>query len=48
MDSLLESMFVKRFCLPSNINIKDDDYTINNCLCGPSNHISCIFKGKHR
>ena len=46
MDSLLDSMFLKRFCLPSNINIKDDEYTINKCLCGTSNHIACIFKVK--
>lgn len=48
MDSLLETMYLKRFCLPSNVDIENNNYlkNINNCLCGDSNHIACIFQGK--
>jgi len=48
MDILLENMFIKRFCLPSNTDLnnlsKETSTNMNNCLCGHYNHISCIFK----
>ena len=51
MDSLLDTMFIKRFCLPVNTNV--DEYEngeayINSCVCGPANHIACVLKGKER
>lgn len=48
MEVLLENMFIKRFCLPSDIDIdnipKETYYNMNNCLCGHYNHVSCVFK----
>ncbi len=51
MINTLDTLFKKRFCLPSNANI--DNYengsnTINNCYCGNYNHVACIFQGKDR
>lgn len=48
MEVLLESMFIKRFCIPSNVDIdtyaKENSKNIKNCLCGHYNHVSCIFR----
>ncbi len=42
-----EKLYIKRFCLPSNIDINNVDYSqLNSCLCGNFYHVSCIFKGK--
>ena len=49
MMNLLDNMFIKRFCLPNNINIKEyenGNESINSCLCGHYNHAACIFQGK--
>ncbi len=48
MNGLLETMYLKRFCLPSNLDVKNNTYInkINDCLCGDSNHIACVFQGK--
>jgi hypothetical protein len=49
MESLLDNMFIKRFCLPSNIDIesyKNGKQDIAQCICGNYNHIACILKGK--
>jgi hypothetical protein len=51
MDSLLDTMFIKRFCLPVNTNMdkyENGEENINSCVCGPSNHIACVLKGKDR
>jgi len=52
MNKLLDTMFIKRFCLPynSDINSYEDGNSskITTCLCGNYNHISCILKGKGR
>lgn len=47
MNNLLDTMFIKRFCLPLNVSIGDDRITINNCLCGPFNHVACVLQNKH-
>lgn len=44
MNNLLDTMFIKRFCLPLNVSIGDDGTTIKNCLCGPFNHVACVLK----
>ena len=45
MNNLLDTMFIKRFCLPLNASIGDDQ--INSCLCGPFNHVACVLQNKH-
>ncbi len=49
--SLLNKMFIKRFCLPINSNVElyeNGSENINSCLCGHYNHVSCILQGKGR
>lgn len=51
MYNLLDSLFLKRFCLPINSDIglyENSENNITNCVCFPYNHISCILKGKIR
>jgi hypothetical protein len=51
MNTLLDTMFIKRFCLPSNANIEkyeNGQENILSCLCGHYNHIACVFQGKER
>ena len=44
MQNLIDKMFIKRFCLPKDINIENDEFNV--CNCDNYNHISCIIKGK--
>jgi hypothetical protein len=46
--SILDTLYVKRFCLPSNssIDYKNTLYHKTDCLCGNYNHIACIFLGR--
>jgi hypothetical protein len=50
MTSIIETLYSKRFCLPSNIDIKSEDkkelLNNTNCLCGNYYHIACIFVGR--
>ena len=49
MMSLLDKLFIKRFCLPINSDIslyEDGKQIINSCLCGHYNHVSCVLQGK--
>lgn len=49
MSSLFDKMFLKSFCLPINTDIllyENGKRTIDTCLCGQYNHVSCIYKGK--
>ncbi len=49
--SILDTLFIKRFCLPSNIDIssyENGNSYVPSCLCGNFNHASCIFEGKER
>lgn len=50
MTTILDTLFIKRFCLPSDIDVNSDNIsgTIPDCLCGNFNHASCILKGKER
>jgi len=51
MNTLLDTMFLKRFCLPIDSNIESyekGDININSCVCGHYNHIACVLKGKDR
>lgn len=46
MNNLLDKMFLKRFCLPSNSNINDYEKgacNISGCLCIGYNHVACVF-----
>lgn len=47
--SLLEKMFIKRFCLPNEADIisqfENGTKQVNSCLCGRYNHVSCVFTG---
>ena len=49
MNTLLDTMFIKRFCLPININIEKyekGEMNVSPCVCSHYNHIACIFQGK--
>jgi hypothetical protein len=52
MNNLLDTMFIKRFCLPhdSDISLYENgaSHKISSCLCGNYNHVACILKGKWR
>jgi hypothetical protein len=51
METLLDNMFIKRFCLPSNIDIatyENNNNQITQCVCGNYNHIACVLQGKAR
>ena len=49
MSQIFDSLFIKRFCLPANVDVSSyeiGDSTIDTCLCGNYNHACCIFQGK--
>jgi len=49
MSSLLDKMFLKRFCLPYDTNIsayESGKCNVSSCLCGHYNHVSCVLQGK--
>jgi hypothetical protein len=51
METLLDTMFIKRFCLPVNTNIENYEkgkQNITSCICGNYNHVACVLKGKQR
>jgi hypothetical protein len=48
---LLDSLFKKRFCLPSDANMELYETGIEKipkCLCGEFNHVCCVFRGKKK
>lgn len=49
MNTLIDNMFIKRFCLPIDSDVElyeSGEMHINSCLCGHFNHISCVLQGK--
>jgi hypothetical protein len=49
MNQILDTLFLKRFCLPSNSDIslfENGDIKISSCLCGNYNHASCVLQSK--
>jgi len=49
MNTLLDTMFIKRFCLPSGADIElyeNGKQNISSCVCGNYNHVSCVLQGK--
>ena len=51
MSSILDTLFIKRFCLPANSDISSYEKgqsNINSCLCGNYNHASCLLQGKQK
>lgn len=49
MNHILDTLFLKRFCLPSNTNISsfnNREINISSCLCGNYHHAACMMKGK--
>ena len=47
--SLLDKLFIKRFCLPNNTNVElyeNGTQNIDTCLCSHYNHVSCVLQGK--
>jgi len=51
MIQILDTLFIKRFCLPSNVDIsvyENGNKKINSCLCGNYNHACCLLQGKWR
>ncbi len=46
MSQIIDTLFIKRFCLPSNMSLSNTH--LSSCLCGNFNHASCIFEGKGR
>lgn len=50
MNNIMETMFLKRFCLPSNTDLdhfKSNNMVANKCICGNYFHVSCVFQGKY-
>ena len=53
MEDILSKMFIKRYCLPINTDIRSYELGEHRGLrktniCGNYNHISCVLKGKHQ
>jgi len=51
MSNLLEKMFIKRFCLPKDSDIRlyeNGNMSVSSCVCGHYNHVSCILQGKRK
>ena len=49
MTPIFDTLFIKRFCLPSNIDISSYEngaLKITSCLCGNYNHACCVLQGK--
>jgi len=48
MITLIDKMFIKRFCLPSNIDIHSTvcKERMLPCICDRYNHVACILDGK--
>lgn len=49
MSKILDTLFIKRFCLPANADIasyENGKSKINPCLCGHYNHACCVLQGK--
>ena len=49
MSQIFDTMFLKRFCLPSDSDIslfENGESKISSCLCGNYNHAACILQGK--
>ena len=42
MNTIIDTLYCKRFCLPTNSN----NSNILPCLCGNYNHASCLLQGK--
>jgi len=50
MNTIMDTMFLKRFCLPSNTDLdefKNNNIKIRNCICGNYFHVSCAFQGNY-
>ena len=53
MCDFIDTMFLKRFCLPHNTDLDNFNHFNNNvvnkcnCICGNYFHSSCIFQGKY-
>ena len=51
MTHILDTLFLKRFCLPSDADIslyETNQSKILSCLCGNYNHASCLLQGKQK
>lgn len=51
MSQILDTLFLKRFCLPSDSDIslfENGESRISSCLCGNYNHASCLLQGKQK
>lgn len=50
MNNILETMFLKRFCLPCNTDLdefKSNNMVASKCICGNYFHVACVFQGKY-
>lgn len=50
MSDIFETLFIKRFCLPSNIDVSTYDFHNQkalNCSCSNYNHAAAFYKGKN-
>lgn len=49
MSQIFDTLFIKRFCLPSDTDITSYEIgksKISSCLCGNYNHAACLLQGK--
>lgn len=50
MNSLLDKMFITRFCLPTNTDTdlyKNDQASVSQCFCATYNHVACLLRRKN-
>ena len=51
MSQILDTLFLKRFCLPSDSDIslfESGESKISSCFCANYNHVACISQGKQK
>ena len=49
MKKLLNTLFIKRYCLQGNINVskyETGEENVLDCNCQRFNHVACVFRGK--
>ena len=47
MSEIIDTLFIKRFCLPSNVDLASFEFgnaKVSDCLCGNYNHAACILQ----
>ena len=51
MPAILDTLFLKRFCLSSDSDIslfEKGERKVPSCLCGNFNHAACVMRGNQK